>query len=156
MIGKPAMDIRMLDTSGMKVIPLSSVKAKYTIVIFWSPTCGHCQKEMPQFDSLYKAALKKYDVKMYAVEADNETEKWKTYINEHKLSDGWIHVSDPQRTTKFRDFYDVYSTPTIYLLDEQKIIRGKRIDHTNLLGLIDWLEKKKKTASSATDTNKKK
>jgi hypothetical protein len=42
------------------------------------------------------------------------------------------------------------------LLDEQKIIRGKRIDHTNLLGLIDWLEKKKKTASSATDTNKKK
>ena len=156
MIGKPAMDLRMLDTSAMKVIPLSSVKAKYTVVIFWSPTCGHCQKEMPQFDSLYKAALKKYDVKMYAVEADNETEKWKTYINEHKLSDGWIHVSDPQRTTKFRDFYDVYSTPTIYLLDEQKIIRGKRIDHTNLLGLIDWLEKKKKTASSATDTNKKK
>ena len=80
MIGKPAMDLRMLDTSAMKVIPLSSVKAKYTVVIFWSPTCGHCQKEMPQFDSLYKAALKKYDVKIYAVEADNETEKWKTIL----------------------------------------------------------------------------
>jgi hypothetical protein len=39
----------------------------------------------------------------------------------------------------------VYSTPTLYLLDENKVIRGKRIDHTNVLGLIEWLEKKKKT-----------
>lgn len=154
MIGKPAMDMRMLDSSGMKVIPLSSIKAKYTVLIFWSPTCGHCQKEMPQFDSLYQAALKKYDVKIYAVEADNEVEKWKTYIKDHNLSDGWIHVSDPKRTTNFRSFYDVYSTPTIYLLDEQKIIRGKRIDHSNLLGLIEWLEKKKKT--DAEKNNKKK
>lgn len=146
MIGKPAMDLRMLDTSDLKVIPLSSVKANYTVLIFWSPTCGHCQKEMPQFDSLYHAALKKYNVKIYAVEADNEVEKWKTYVNDHALGEGWIHVHDPQRTTKFRDFYDVYSTPTIYLLDEQKIIRGKRIDHTNLVGLIEWLEKRKKSA----------
>jgi|JI10StandDraft_1071094.scaffolds.fasta_scaffold145120_1 thiol-disulfide isomerase/thioredoxin len=148
MIGKPAMDIRMLDTSGKKVIPLSSVKADYTILIFWSPTCGHCQKEMPKFDSLYHEVLKKYNVKIYAVEADNEVEKWKTYINEHNLVDGWVHVSDPQRTTNFRSFYDVYSTPTLYLLDENKIIRGKRIDHSNVLGLIEWLEKKKKTTAS--------
>ena len=156
MIGKSAMDLRMLDTSGQKVIPLSSVKADYTVLIFWSPTCGHCQKEMPQFDSLYQAVLKKYNVKMYAVEADNETEKWKTYINDHNLSEGWIHVHDPKRTTKFRDFYDVYSTPTIYLLDENKIIRGKRIDHTNLTGLIEWLERKKKSTSTGGEKNNKK
>lgn len=143
MIGKPAMDMRMLDTTAQNIVPLSSVKAKYTVVIFWSPTCGHCQKEMPQFDSLYHAVLKKYDVKIYAVEADNETEKWKKYINEHNLGEGWIHVYDPNRTTNFRSFYDVYSTPTMYLLDENKIIRGKRIDHNNLPGLIEWLEKKK-------------
>ena len=154
MIGKPAMDMRMLDSSDKKVIPLSSVKADYTVVIFWSPTCGHCQKELPQFDSVYQAALKKYNVKIYAVEADNETEKWKTYINEHNLNEGWIHVHDPNHSTNFRSFYDVYSTPTIYLLDDQKIIRGKRIDHTNLVGLIEWLDKKKKTGNNG-NTNKK-
>lgn len=145
MIGQPAMDMRMLDTSGLNVIPLSSVKADYTILIFWSPTCGHCQKEMPVFDSLYKAVLKKYNVKIYAVEADGETDKWKKYIQDNKLGDGWIHAHDPNHTTNFRAFYDVYSTPTLYLLDDKKVIRGKRIDHTNVVGLIEWLEKKKKT-----------
>jgi thiol-disulfide isomerase/thioredoxin len=147
MIGQPAMDMRMLDTASKQLIPLYSVKADYTILIFWSPTCGHCQKEMPKFDSLYHAALKKYNVKIYAVEADGETEKWKTYINDHALFDGWIHVHDPNRTTNFRSFYDVYSTPTLYLLDDKKVIRGKRIDHNNVLGLIEWLEKKKKDKS---------
>lgn len=143
MIGKPAMDMRMLDTSATNVIPLSSVKADYTLLIFWSPDCGHCKKEIPQFDSLYHAALKKYNVKIYAVDADLETEKWKKFIKENNLNEGWIHVHDPSRTTNFRAFYDVYSTPTIYLLDENKVIRGKRIDHTNILGLIEWLDKKK-------------
>lgn len=143
MIGQPAMDMRMLD-SNMNTIPLSSVKADYTILIFWSPTCGHCQKEIPQFDSLYQAALKKYNVKIYAVEADNEDAKWKNFINEHHLNEGWIHVHDPKQTTNFRAFYDVYSTPTLYLLDDKKVIRGKRIDHNNVLGLIEWLDKKKK------------
>jgi hypothetical protein len=53
-------------------------------------------------------------------------------------------VHDPLRNTNFRAFYDVYSTPTIYLLDDKKVIRGKRIDHNNLVGLVEWLEKKKK------------
>jgi len=144
MIGQPAMDLRMLDTSDLNVIPLSSVKADYTILIFWSPTCGHCKTEMPKFDSIYHAALKKYNVKIYAVEAEDENEKWKAYIRDNNLGEGWIHVHDPKRTTNFRAFYDVYSTPTLYLLDDKKIIRGKRIDHTNVLGLIEWLEKKKK------------
>lgn len=147
MIGQPAMDMRMLDTNDQNIIPLSSVKADYTIVIFWSPTCGHCKTEMPKFDSLMKKELKKRNVKIYAVEAEDETEKWKEYIRTNKLGDGWIHVHDPKRTTNFRAFYDVYSTPTVYLLDDKKIIRGKRIDDKNILGLIDWLNKKKERES---------
>jgi hypothetical protein len=88
--------------------------------------------------------LHKYNVKIYAVDADLETDKWKAFIKEHKLGDGWIHVHDPKRVTNFRGFYDVYSTPTVYLLDENKVIRGKRIDAHNLLGLVEWLEKRKK------------
>jgi thiol-disulfide isomerase/thioredoxin len=144
MIGQPAMNLLMQDTTGTNTVPLSSVKADYTVLIFWSPDCGHCKKEIPGFDSLYHAALKKYNVKIYAVDADLETDKWKTFIKEHNLGEGWIHVHDPKRVTNFRSFYDVYSTPTVYLLDDKKVIRGKRIDHNNLLGLIEWLEKRKK------------
>lgn len=144
MIGQPAMNLRVVDTSNKKNIALYDVDAKYTILIFWSPTCGHCQKELPKYDSLYKTVMKKYGVKMFAFEADDEPEKWKAFINEHHLGEGWIHAHDPNHTSNFRSFYDVYSTPTVYLLDDKKIIRGKRIDHENVVGLIEWLEKKKK------------
>jgi predicted nucleotidyltransferase len=77
------------------------------------------------------------------VEADDEDEKWKKFINEHHLGEGWIHVHDPKHTSNFRAFYDVYSTPTVYLLDDKKRIAGKRIDPKNVLGLIEWLERKK-------------
>ncbi|HTM67173.1 MAG TPA: hypothetical protein VL093_12675 [Flavipsychrobacter sp.] len=43
--------------------------------------------------------------------------------------------------------YDVYSTPVIYLLDEKKIIRGKRLDHTNIMDVINMLEKKQANSS---------
>ncbi|KXK42748.1 MAG: alkyl hydroperoxide reductase [Bacteroidetes bacterium OLB11] len=120
MIGQPAMNLRVMDTSSTKNISLYDINADYTILMFWSPTCGHCKKEMPIFDSLYKKVLKKYNVKMFAFEADDETQKWKDFIKENKLSEGWIHVHDPNRTSNFRSFYDVYSTPTIYLLDDKK------------------------------------
>lgn len=38
---------------------LHAVNAKYTLLIFWSPDCGHCLKEMPLVDSVYNAVLKK-------------------------------------------------------------------------------------------------
>lgn len=142
-IGQPAMDLRILDSTDKNVVSLYNTKADWTILIFWSPTCGHCQKEIPEFDSLYHAALKKHNVKFFAVEADDEDEKWKKFINEHHLYEGWIHAHDPKRTSNFRAFFDVYSTPTIYLLDDKKKIAGKRIDPKNVLGLIEWLERKK-------------
>jgi hypothetical protein len=44
----------------------------------------------------------------------------------------------------WRSKFDVYSTPTIYLLDEKKIIRGKRLDHSNIASLVEMLERKEK------------
>ena len=36
----------------------------------------------------------------------------------------------------------------IKLLDEKKIIRGKRLDHTNIESVIDMLERKEKAAKA--------
>ena len=56
----------------------------------------------------------------------------------------WINTCDPNNTSDYHNKFDVYSTPTIYLMDENKIIKGKRLDHSNIGGLIDMIEKKKK------------
>lgn len=142
MIGQQAMDIRVRDMNN-NVVPLSSVDANYTLLVFFEADCGHCKKELPKLDSLYKKDLYKYGLQIFAVESSNEVEKWKKLVKDLGLRSGWIHLYDPQQETNFRGFYDVYMTPTIYLLDKNKKIVGKRLNHSNILDVIEYLEKKK-------------
>jgi peroxiredoxin len=145
-IGNVAPEIIMQDING-KVIPLSSIKAKYTLLLFWTPSCGHCQQELPKIDSVYRAVLKDKGVKIYAVRTEDDPKEWQEYIKKHHIED-WTHVYDPERKSDFRSKYDVYSTPVIYLLDEKKIIRGKRIDHSNIATVIEMQERKGKQAQA--------
>ena len=142
MIGQPAMDIRVRDMNN-NLAPLSSVDADYTLLVFFEADCGHCKKELPKLDSLYKKELYKYGTIIFAVESSNEVEKWKKLVKDKGLRSGWIHTYDPDRSTNFRSFYDVYVTPTIYLLDKNKKIVGKRLNHSNIMDVIKYLEKKK-------------
>ncbi len=142
MIGQPAMDLKVRNMAN-QIQPLSSVDANYTLLVFFEADCGHCKKELPKLDSLYKAELYKYGLQIFAVETSNEVEKWQKLVEEKGLRSGWIHTYDPDRSTNFRSFYDVYVTPTIYLLDDKKTIVGKRVNHSNILDVIKYLEKKK-------------
>lgn len=146
-IGNVAAEIKMPDTTG-KEQSLSAIKSKYTLLVFWSPECGHCLHEIPRIDSLYKAVLKKKGVKIYGVRVEGDEQKWKDVIKKEKL-DEWIHVWDPEYKSNFRSKYNVYSTPVIYLLDERKIIRGKKLDHSTILQVIENLEKKEKLTNKS-------
>lgn len=143
-IGNLAPEIVMQDING-KTIKLSDVKAKYTILVFWMPSCGHCQEEIPKLDSVYEASLKAKGAKVYAVRTEDDPQQWQDFIKKHHLED-WINVYDPNRTSDYRAKYDVYQTPIIYLLDDHKIIRGKRLDHANIGQVIDMLERREKQA----------
>ena len=46
--------------------------------------------------------------------------------------------------TDFRNTFDVYSTPVVYVLDQQKKIVGKRIPVENLKDFIQYLETRRK------------
>ena len=139
-IGNIAPPMKMEKRDGGN-ITLEDVKAKYTLLVFWSPDCGHCVEEVPRIDSAVKAAgLDKKGLKIIGFNIDLETEKWNKVIKDKKLSDNWIHVYDPKRISNYRAQYDVYGTPSIYLLDEKKIIRGKKLDHTNIGVVVDILE----------------
>jgi thiol-disulfide isomerase/thioredoxin len=141
-IGNVSPEVKLKDVRTDKEVSMLNTKAKYTLLIFWSPGCGHCITEMPLIDSLYGAVLKAKGVKIYSVITEEE-KKLDDFLKKHELKD-WIITSDPDHSSDFRTKFDVYSTPTIYLLDEKKIIRGKRIDHTNIPTIIEFLEKKEK------------
>ncbi|GAA4467649.1 hypothetical protein GCM10023093_23890 [Nemorincola caseinilytica] len=122
---------------------LHSVKARYTLLVFYAPSCGHCREEMPAIDSLYRTVLKEKGVKIYAVTTEGDPTAAKDFITRYKLND-WMTTWDPDHSGDWRAKYDVYSTPTIYLLDEKKIIKGKRLDHSNIATLVEMLDKKPK------------
>lgn len=148
--GKPAAELNMVDTAGKKT-NLYDVKAPFTFVIFWDPTCSHCKEEVPRYDSIYEAKWKAEGVKIFAVNVNEATkDDWKEFIKEHKLN-GWIHAwqtkEDHEADTKaqranFRQLYDVSQTPTMYLLDDKKNILAKKLSLLQFDSIIDMKLKK--------------
>jgi thiol-disulfide isomerase/thioredoxin len=144
LIGEKAANLEMLDTAG-KVSALYDLKSDYTVVVFWDPNCGHCKQEMPRIDSMYRANWKKKNVSIFAVMSETDVDAWKKYINTNQLS-GWKHVyqspervkadADMQRPS-FRQLYDVTQTPTLYLLDNEKRIVGKKLTLEQLNDLLE-------------------
>ena len=102
--------------------------------------------------SLHKEGI---SFQVYAVYSELDYKGWKQYIKEHKLT--WINVAakDAQELANSKYYYDVYSTPTVYLLDEKKIIFGKRLDVDGLRAFLDHQinEDKKKAAASSNKPN---
>jgi thiol-disulfide isomerase/thioredoxin len=152
-IGNVSPEIKLPNVTTKKEESMHDLKAKYTIVVFYSPNCGHCQHEMPHLDSLYDAYLKGKGVKMYTVATEGDDTLINSFIKKYHMGE-WINTWDPEHTSDYHNKYDVYSTPTIYLLDDKKIIRGKRLDHTNLASVIDMLEKRAKEKAKEKGTGK--
>lgn len=140
LLGKKAPALTMKDSAGV-VHSLYDVQAKFTVLLFWDPDCGHCQKSMPKFKELYNK-YKSKGMEIYAVCTEVEMDKWRKYVREHKLN--WINVADPKFETNFRVIYDITSTPQVYLLDDKKIIKAKKVDAEQLGDIIEHFLKEKK------------
>lgn len=121
---------------------LHSIKAKYTLLVFWDVDCSHCQVEIPKLIDLYHQLLKeKIDIKVFSVYTQQEFDKYKKYVVEKKLD--WINVYDGVHYNNLKDKYDIYSTPVIYILDKDKKIKAKRIDVDQIKTILTALEKGK-------------
>src|SRR6185437_11526505 len=91
LIGEQAANLEMVDSNGISK-PLYNIKAEYTVVCFWDPTCGHCRVQVPRFDSIYNAKWKNEGVKMYGVLTETtDFDQWKQFIREHHMG-SWVNV----------------------------------------------------------------
>lgn len=125
-------------------LEILNIKAKYLVIAFWEADCGHCKHAIPLLhDSIYPL-IKKYDAKVLAIHMIASVEgkrKWIDFVNEHNMLD-WINAWSPY-SYEYKDLYDVYSTPVIYVLDENKKIIAKRIGADQVADVINFEEKKK-------------
>jgi len=136
LIGQPAPELDMVDTMS-KPKPLYGVESKFVVICFWDPTCSHCKETVPKLDSIYQAKWKQEGVKIYGVMVEGGKETWLKFIQDHNLKD-WIHVYQTQAAHDaetasnkpgFRQLYDVYQTPILYLLDKDKRIIAKKLTY---------------------------
>ncbi|MFC2114500.1 redoxin domain-containing protein [Bacteroidota bacterium] len=150
LIGMKAPELIMQDTSG-QYRSLHSIKAPYTVIVFWDVSCSHCRASMPILKNLLKKTAKD-SLEIFAVYIGKENKEWKTYLKENKLP--FINVSDPNQYSNFRTLYDVYSTPVIYILDKDKIIQAKRIGAEQVEPIINTLENRFDLVKPPTEENK--
>jgi peroxiredoxin len=140
LIGKIAPELKMTNLNGTGKQSLHEIKAEYVLMLFWDYDCGHCKKQMPEFLALYDR-FKKEGLEVYAVCNKIEKEKIDKYIDENKLI--WINVYDPDYKVPFRQWYDIHSTPTTYLLDKDKKIVAKRLGVAQITNILEQAFKEK-------------
>jgi thiol-disulfide isomerase/thioredoxin len=144
LIGQPAPNLEMVDSLN-KPKPLFGVDAKFIVVCFWDPTCSHCKELVPKLDSIYEAKWKNEGVKIYGVMTDGGKENWIKFIKDHNLKD-WVHVYETREQhdaiannnqPSYKQLYDVYQTPTLFLLDKDKHIIAKKLTYEQFDEVID-------------------
>jgi thiol-disulfide isomerase/thioredoxin len=137
LIGNPAPPL-VLNTIDNKAFSLYESPAKYTFIAFWDPTCGHCKEEMPRVDSFYTKNWKQLGVQVIGVNTNvKEMAAWKQFITEGRFDAGWLHAYQTDaafnaeinagKPSTIRQLYDVFKTPTFYLLDKDKKIIAKNL-----------------------------
>ena len=144
LIGQQAPKLDMVDTTG-KPLPLYNVQGEFTVICFWDPTCSHCKEVVPKVDSIYRAKWKNENVAVYGVKTDGTKEEWLKFISDHKLA-GWKHVyptpgKDEAEIKEgrpgYKQLYDVYQTPMLYLLDKDKRIIAKKLTYLQINEVIN-------------------
>jgi len=144
LVGNQAPDLQRLESWDHKYYSLYDLDNDYIVLIFWEPHCGHCKKEVPKLHKVYQELKKEgVDIEVMAIYTQVDRKPWEEFIKEKEIGD-WINVYDKYQFTNFRNLYDVYATPTIYVLDKDKKIIAKRIVSEQIKNLIEKLEGLKK------------
>ena len=142
-IGSKAKELFMNSINNNRLY-LYDLSAEYIVLVFWDPTCGHCQTEIPRINRLHKNEWKNFNHLIYAVNINTEVKtEWEKFISTHHLN-SWNHVSPAsevsgnysQMDVDYQTLYNIEQTPVFYLLNKDKIIIGKDIDPQEYLKLM--------------------
>ena len=160
LVGKTFPDMFLTDTVG-KEISIPKLVADYTVLFIYDPECGHCRESAPKLAKMYQG-LKTKNVKIVAASIDRTPVKWKKFIKEFKLEE-LIHGIDIHKNpqtgkeeyyTDFKNNFDVYATPVVYVLDKDKKIIAKRLPVEQIEDFVDFHRKQSAREKEKVKTGK--
>lgn len=133
-VGRIAPEITW-NTNG-KNYKLSTInEASNYVLVFWSTGCGHCLREIPQLNAFTKD-IKNSKVIAFAME--NDDKEWNK-MKQNLI--GWHHILGLQKwENPIARTYQIYSTPTYIVLDNNKKIIAKPETLEELKKIMKYLE----------------
>ena len=108
--------------------------ADHYILIFWSSTCGHCLKELPEVKTL---VANKANIKVIAYGIEEEKANWEKEIRNYP---DFIHTIGLDKWNNPNvKAYGISGTPTYFILDKDKTIISKPYELKDLKEALDKL-----------------
>lgn len=121
--GKAMPPMTLPDATGASHDLKASIKDKVALVVYWSVSCPHCQKELPQLLALAKR-LEGNPFTLVLINTDGQAMApvVQAYAAEHKLPGPLVMDVGPQDSVPFADAFDIIATPGVLVFD-----RGGRL-----------------------------
>jgi thiol-disulfide isomerase/thioredoxin len=143
-----AENIVLKDTSGAtQDLHKFASENDYTLLMFYAPTCDHCQKEVPEIDSTAAVIERIMNIKIGRFAVCNEPgvpkRTWTNFISRYKLTKNAIHVDLPANSP-IRSTYDAFSNPTFYLINRKSEVVVKKTSPLTLRKYFASLQKNPK------------
>ena len=108
-----------------KIIALSDVMGKVTLIDFWAGWCRPCRAENPNIVAVYEKYHEK-GLNVVGVSLDRTADAWKKAIADDGLV--WNHISNiAYFDDEIAKMYNVQAIPAAFLLDENGVIVAKNL-----------------------------
>jgi thiol-disulfide isomerase/thioredoxin len=114
-------------------------KNDFTFVVFYSPSCVHCQEKMPVVSDSFKNLKNRYPAKkiqLIAVINDADESNWSPFIIEKKLED-WLNLKSLDSKRKYQEDFNAYSNPSYFLINKSGDVILKTFNIKAIEGLIN-------------------
>jgi thiol-disulfide isomerase/thioredoxin len=113
---------------------LSEIKSKYTVVVFGASWCPKCNEELPEITRLYeKWKLNGVEVVFVALEEDK-----KVFMDFAKTFPFPSYSDNKKWESKIVKDYYVFSTPTMFLIDNKREIILRPNSVKQMDAWVDW------------------
>lgn len=133
LIGNYAPELILMDTNN-RFLSLYELQHEYVVIFFWTTTCSECKKEVTHLEKLYNND--ELDLEIYSVNTDTSFSKWKDYLKDKSLN--WVNVNGTRSISKdYHILYDIFKTPTIFVIDKKKRIIAKHLSANQIFGFVE-------------------
>lgn len=129
LIGKPAPDFSLVDLNE-KVRALSSYKGRKNIIlVFWSPKCPHCLRELPMIQQYYMSRRFDFDFEVLAI-AGVQDESMKKTLDDVVSRNMFTFPVMMDKDGAVINNYKVGGVPCVYFIDKKGVIQELLVGET--------------------------